>query len=384
MIIKNKGYILLAILVTMGIYYICFPYRAMAKMTEDLAHMHLAFKKEYDDLNKSLSYPDKKFFKTYAAFFKVLQGIPMRLVAPASGVMAQWLSTLAMLRDKNLLQLHIQEDAFDESKSFFCSNTEEIRFKLLKEALIDDSIPVIWTIRGGYGASHLISALQKMEPPKKEKIFIGFSDITALHLFLSQKWGWKTIHGGAIVQLLDRKKDPKNFEKVAAIIVAMLSGKIGNKKKISSTLQDALTIHDLLPFNAAAKVCTSVKGKITGGNLCLIKDSIGTDWQIETQGKILFLEDTDYLLPCELDRMFSHIKQAKLLDKVTAIVLGSFTNDNQYISQMLRDIADPLTIPVFKCNRFGHDSYNDPIVYHTDTEIRLSMNHTFDLMMHLE
>lgn len=304
------------------------------------------------------------FNKNNAEFIALLKDIRLNIVAPASGVSNELLSDLQHI---NSLNLNIPKNCFNEKNSLFHANSDEIRYKCLEKALLDDGTKVIWALRGGYGSAKLIHNLQKLKKPAQEKFFIGFSDITALHIFLTQEWGWKTIHGNGIVEVLNKDKDRQNFIKIAKII----SGK-----------ETEATIQGLVPLNSEAKLSKLITGKLTGGNLTLVENSLATEWQIKPLGKMLFLEDVG-IKPYQLDRSLYHLKQAGIFNQVNAIIFGSCDNDNQDIMNVLNDFASHLKVPVFKTNRFGHERLNDPIIYNTITKIIPSHNNQFDLIMKL-
>ncbi|MCK6600046.1 MAG: LD-carboxypeptidase, partial [Bdellovibrionaceae bacterium] len=74
------------------------------------------------------------------------------------------------------------------------SSDRNIRFDYLKLALEEEQSDVIWCLRGGYGSIHLLPLLDSLKKPKKKKLLIGLSDITSLHIYLQQRWGWSTLH----------------------------------------------------------------------------------------------------------------------------------------------------------------------------------------------
>lgn len=288
--------------------------------------------------------------KNHQKFIELIKNTPINVVAPATGADNKALSDLKNIKNLNL---QIPSKCFGKASLPFLASTDEVRFNCLKEALFDESSNIVWSLRGGYGAARLIPELQKLAKPNKEKFFIGYSDITALHLFLSQEWGWKPIHGSTIFDLSKPEKAQSNFIKLAEIV----KGKV---KQVN--------IDNLMPLNEIAKSQKLVTGKLTGGNLTIVQTSIGTSWQIKTTGKILFLEDVN-VAAFRLDRELLHLKQAGLLEDVKAIIFGSFDKDQDATMLVLRNFANDLKVPVFKTNRFGHEKTNDPIVYNTDSKI---------------
>lgn len=300
------------------------------------------------------------FSKYNAEFISATKGLKIHVVAPASG------TTEPLMRDlyniKNI-ELIIPRHCFDRPSAFH-SNSDDIRFKCFKDAILDPTSRIIWALRGGYGSAKIISELKKLPRPP-QKIFIGFSDNTALHLFLTQEWGWATIHGAGIVELLSPDKDRLNFVKLAKILTSKT-----HKPQISG----------LKPVNSIAQNALPIKGSLTGGNMTIVQTSIGTDWQIQAQDKIIFLEDVS-IKPYQVDRGLLHLKQAGVFNKVKAIIFGNFDDDNKEVVEILKSFADNLNIPVFKTNRFGHRKINDPIIYNVSSEIAKSSGNDFTLTM---
>uniref|UniRef100_A0AC34FJX9 LD-carboxypeptidase n=1 Tax=Panagrolaimus sp. ES5 TaxID=591445 RepID=A0AC34FJX9_9BILA len=308
------------------------------------------------------------FDQNNSEFITLLKDIQINVVAPASDVDEEKMEELKSIKSLNL---NIPQRCFSGNDSQIPLTSDEIRFSCLTEALFDDKTTVIWALRGGYSSAKLIPYLQKLFPkPKKEKYFIGFSDITALHLFFTQKWGWKTIYGSVISEILDTKKyDQQNFIKIAKII----SGRESVPK-----------ITGLIPLNLNAKKLgtKNIVGKLTGGNLAVVETSLATKWQINAFGKILFLEDVN-VEAYMVDRSLIHLKQAGIFDGVKAIIFGTVGDDSDGILEVLKNVSSALKIPAFKTDKFGHEHFNFPIIYNTFSMIVPTLNNTFDLVMKL-
>lgn len=236
----------------------------------------------------------------------------------------------------------------------------EVQLKHLKEALYSDS-KAIWCLRGGYGSMRLIPHLLKLKAPKKPKLFIGFSDITALHLFFTQHWNWPVIHGRTISQMhpdfahtADRK-----------FLMDVIFGKKTEK-----------TFKKLIPLNALAKESGEIQGQITGGNLRILQSSIGTSWELKAKNKILFIEDVGER-GYSVDRMLEQMIQAKLIDKgLKAVVFGDFTEglekDGRDLTwDAIERFAKRVPYPVLKGLPAGHGhEENYPIPFHTKCSLK--------------
>lgn len=230
------------------------------------------------------------------------------------------------------------------------ANSDAERFAQLKAALLAEDSDLIWCARGGYGTTRLLPELIQLTPPKKKKTLIGFSDITALHLFLSEHWGWQTLHGPTLGQMTKADLGKKSIQLTEALLF--------NHKPVIN--------YALTPFNAAAKSGLSLQAVLSGGNLKLIEASLGTIWQINTQPKILVLEEIneyDY----RVDRSLVHLAQAQVFDSVHAIILGDFTHEipnyEDKIKAVLKRFAESLNIPVFRLPGVGHGKENLPWFY---------------------
>lgn len=227
-----------------------------------------------------------------------------------------------------------------------CANSDEQRFLQLKNALIHPDSAAVWCLRGGYGATRLIPSLLALAIPAQTKLFIGLSDITALHIFLQDQWGWQTVHAPCAGQIAAGKIHELDIDNFKQLI-------FGIKQRIDI---------QLTPINNITRV---VSAPITGGNLSLVQTSIGTQWQINTVNKILFLEDVNERA-YRIDRILVHLAQAGLFDNAQAIVFGDFIsslepNDHSLIKEVLTRFAAHQSIPVYTCNGIGHGFRNAPL-----------------------
>jgi muramoyltetrapeptide carboxypeptidase len=240
----------------------------------------------------------------------------------------------------------------------------EIQLTHLKDALYSDS-KAIWCLRGGYGSMRLIPHLLKLSPPKKPKLFIGFSDITSLHLFFTQHWKWPTIHGRTISQMhpdFSHTPDRKFLKDI-----------IFGKK-------DHKVFKGLKPLNEPARLEQGISGKITGGNLRILQSSLGTAWELKARGKILFIEDVAER-GYSIDRMLEQMLQAKIIHKgLKAVVFGDFTQgfekDGKDLSlEAIKRFAQRVSYPVLRGLPAGHgDEVNFPIPFNTTCHLQTGKN----------
>jgi muramoyltetrapeptide carboxypeptidase len=248
-------------------------------------------------------------------------------------------------------------------EDLLCANTDTIRFTHLKESLLSDADEIM-PIIGGYGLTRLMPALLSLKKPDKVKILYGFSDITALHIFLNQVWDWPTIHGPCGVGLINKQGDRVSIARTLRILEEGLS---------------AYELPELTPLNSAATSITKLSGKIVGGNLSLIQTSLGTPWQLETTDKILFLEDVSER-GYRIDRMLTHLEQAGLFQEVKAVVLGDFTKGDEpdgsnLVGDVLKRFADTASFPVFQLSGCGHGSQNYPIPFNFNVSLKIAKSY---------
>ena len=229
---------------------------------------------------------------------------------------------------------------------FRFAGTDSERLSDLQSALDDHSIDAILCSRGGYGLIRIIDSLDFTEFSKIPKWIIGFSDITILHLKLNNI-GIASIHAQMV-------KDFSNPKAVNSI------------NYLQNILIGNLPVYNIQthPFNKEGVV----SGELIGGNLSIIYSLQGTEYEINTQGKILFIEDLGEHL-YHLDRIMNNLRLSQKLRDLKALIIGSFTemiDENpkfgmsayEIISEYLKDYSFPV------CFGFplGHTNNNFPLI----------------------
>ena len=204
----------------------------------------------------------------------------------------------------NKIKPVIDKNAF--SKAGFLAGNDELRAESLINAFTTESIEAVWTARGGYGSLRLLEKLQENIDKIKAnpKLFIGFSDVTALHAWLVDKCGFVTVHGPNITTLnsVDRFSKAQIFE--------LLQGK-----------ERAFTIFSK---NMRALNPGKAKGVVKGGNLTTLVSMIGTPYEPDFKDSILFIEEVNEV-PYRVDRLLTQMRLAGKFKGIKALVLGDFT-----------------------------------------------------------
>lgn len=280
-------------------------------------------------------------------------GDSIEIIAPASRCSDKKLTELQKLLASWQLNCIISNDIFGDD--LLCANTDEVRFRSLKNALQNSATKAVICARGGYGSMRLIPELSKMIPPAFPKLFIGMSDITALNLYLQQQWQWPILHGAFAL-------DKFSAESIAAL-KSIVFGEIEQAEWLGK------------PLNILAEKNDSIEAEIIGGNLCLVQASIGTSWQINANNKILFLEEVGERA-YRLDRMLEHLKQANIFKNAAAILLGDFVGGNEpngssLIKPVLERFAQNCEIPVVQVSGIGHGHTNFPLPLGTAAKLQL-------------
>ncbi|MEQ1878532.1 MAG: LD-carboxypeptidase [Bdellovibrionia bacterium] len=239
-------------------------------------------------------------------------------------------------------------------KRFVFSNSDKYRYEHLRKCLLDARSKAIWCIRGGYGSVRLLPELQKIKRPAHTKLFIGLSDITSVHNFLNQEWNWPTIHGPVLARM--GSEAPSKRERLE--LEKLIRGQIAEVE------------FRLKPMNAAARKRTRIKSRVVGGNLETISAAQGTDWQVDTRGKILFIEEVNER-GYRVDRRLVNLKLTGQLEGAKALVFGDFIGGAEPESgrkmwkDAIQDLAQTLKIPVYSGIHSGHGPLQRPVPFNT-------------------
>lgn len=195
------------------------------------------------------------------------------------------------------------------SKEDYLSGGDSIRAKDLNSMFMDKSIDGIWCIRGGYGTPRILDMIDYEIINENPKVFIGYSDITALHISFNQICSLITYHGPMVSTELINNIDIFTLNGIMNSITEELKGNIENPDGVKIDFHNEL-------------YC---EGNLIGGNLSLIASTLGTRFEIDTKGKILFLEDVDEE-PYRIDRMMAQLRLSGKLDDAIGFLVGDWNN----------------------------------------------------------
>jgi muramoyltetrapeptide carboxypeptidase LdcA involved in peptidoglycan recycling len=242
---------------------------------------------------------------------------------------------------------------------FFAAPKEE-RLRMFKEAMKNEQVKIIWAFRGGYGCGEFVEDCFNIEQ-KGDKILIGYSDITVLHLLLNNHYNIPTIHGSVLTSLL-----PPTNQAIMPIINVLK----GNNSEIHLT-----------PINKISE--ENIIGKITGGNLTVFSKLIGTSVNLK-KSNILLLEDVNEK-GYAVHRNLMQLKNAGIFECIEAIIFGDFTKGDEYVEQAIENFCFTHipNIETYKAVGIGHGEVNHPIIMNHEVVISgdiLSFTSPFEII----
>ncbi len=266
------------------------------------------------------------------------------LISPGSSSRLEDVELCQNLLESWGLKVRLPKQTF--SNHVFHSNEDEIRLKLLKEALQAKDSKAVWCLRGGYGSNRLVPELGKIKKPNQQKMLIGYSDITTLHLWLSQDWQWPSFHGPLLESLISGRLSQTQIEECRQVV-------FGEKNELE---------FKITALNEKAKKLKELKSTLIGGTLLVIESAIGTKIHPQFAGKILLLEEVGER-GYRIDRMLEHLLQAGVLKSVKALVFGEFLGGDErdgksYVRYAIQRFAEQNHIACFEGLETGHGNQN--------------------------
>ena len=277
---------------------------------------------------------------------KLEKGDKIGIIAPARKIKMSEIEASIKVFQKWGLRVELSENLFEEY--FQYAGTEKQRVRDIQLMLDNPEIKAIVCARGGYGTVKILSDLNFENFITHPKWIIGYSDITALHSYLNKIVKSKTIHGTMPINF------PKDCFENEAII--SLKGLL-----FGDSFDYKLKDHS---YNRMGEV----EGELVGGNLSVLYSLSGTNYDLDTRGKILVIEDLDEYL-YHIDRMMMNLKYAGKLKNLKGLIVGGMTEMNDNIVpygrtayEIIADAIKEYTYPV--CFNFpvGHIENNMALI----------------------
>lgn len=266
------------------------------------------------------------------------------LVAPAAPVGEQTIAETVQGLEKMGLRVRVVDHA--TAKYGYLAGTDEQRAASLNAAFADPEVKGVFPVTGGYGVTRILDKLDYEMIRKNPKVLAGYSDITGLHIALNQKSGLITFHGPNWTTLMKQDAEDRSWPTKWSMRAMMADRYAGAKEPGYVYDFDDLTTKPI------TMVAGKARGRLIGGNLSLVAAMMGTPYEIQTEGRILFLEDTREE-PYRVDRMLSTLRLAGKLDKCAAVLLGDFT----YVPPKGETVREGFTVEEVLEQYFGHAPY---------------------------
>lgn len=281
---------------------------------------------------------------------KLKEGDKVKIIAPSTNVSCpdEIQNAIQVL---DYLKLKYEFGKSFESNIGYKTNSTQVRVDDIHQAFEDDTIKGIFCIRGGYGSGQILNSLDYNLIRKHPKIFIGYSDITALHLAINKFSGLVTFHGPVLLSSFS------TFTITNFVKTIFNSEPVGILKN-PNILSGVRATYPIRTINGGI-----AEGYLIGGNLSIISSLMGTKFEIDTTDKILFLEDVGEE-PYKIDRMLNQLKLAGKLDTSKGIIFGKCAgcdiNSSAIwdlsLGEVLNFYFKDLQIPVFYGLLIGHTS----------------------------
>lgn len=227
----------------------------------------------------------------------------------------------------------------------YLAGPDKLRLSDLHAAFANKKIKGIFAARGGYGAARLLPYLDYGMIRQNPKMFVGFSDVTALHIAFNQLCGMVTFHGPMPATC---------FENPHPLTLESFKNMIMNGVKGTTSLCGGV--------GAPLHICTlypgTATGILTGGNLSVIASTLGTPYEIKTRGRVLFLEETQEA-PYRVDRLLLQLKLTGKFRDAAGIVFGDFFPENpDSLNTVIQELIIPEKKPAVWGLPCGHSSPN--------------------------
>lgn len=215
----------------------------------------------------------------------------------------------------------------------------------LNSMFLDNDVDGIICLRGGYGAMKILDMIDENAIKNNPKVFVGYSDITALHLYINQLCDVVTFHGPMVASDFSQELD--EFCQNSFLQAVSSSEAMGLMENPENSSIDTL-------------VKGVANGEIIGGNLALVSGTMGTKYEIDTKGKILFLEEIGEE-PYRIDRMLTQLALAGKFSDAEGVILGDWNDceskkhpNSLSLMDVFKEIIVPFNKPTIYNLKSGH------------------------------
>jgi muramoyltetrapeptide carboxypeptidase len=310
------------------------------------AHSHVASAPARDHLTLVSPLEPRPLLRPAA----VAKGDTIGIVAPSYAPRPGWL--MRGVRALEHAGFSVILDTEIEQMRRFQKREDERRAENFMGMWLDPKVKAVIGGTGGYGATRMLPYLEPAIFRSNPKPFVGYSDITALHLWLMRQAQLRVFHGPTVDDLIPTPGDATMESLLTALIAPQPARQFG--RGVARAVRPGRAV-----------------GRLTGGNLSLVQQSIGTPYEVDTRGAILFLEET-YDPMSVADERLVHLRAAGLLRDIRGIVFGQLSLDRSEedeFEDFLLDLVADLGVPVLMDFPAGHEVPNLTLPLGTQVEL---------------
>jgi muramoyltetrapeptide carboxypeptidase len=280
----------------------------------------------------------------------LLKGDTIGVVAPSYAPRPGWLARGVKALERAGYGVLLDSEL--ETTRRYHRSEDERRAENFMGMWLDPQIKAVIGGTGGYGAVRMLPHLEPEIFRRNPKAFVGYSDVTALHLWLMRRAGLRVFHGPTVDDLIPSTRDPTMSSLLSALTTPRPTTRIG--RDIARVVRPGRAV-----------------GRLTGGNLSLVQQTIGTPYEIDTRDAILFLEETRDPMSYADERLV-HLRAAGLLRHVRGIVFGQLSLDRSEedeFEDFLLDLVSDLNVPILMDFPAGHEVPNLTLPLGTEVEL---------------
>jgi muramoyltetrapeptide carboxypeptidase len=280
----------------------------------------------------------------------LLKGDTIGVVAPSYSPREGWLTRGVKALERAGFKVVLDAELMTFRR--FLRKEDERRAENFTGMWVNPDVKAIIGGTGGYGAVRMLPYLEPEVFRLHPKSFVGYSDITALHLWLNRRAGLRTFHGPTVDDLVPGAKDPSLASLLTALTVPRPLARLG--RGVTRAVR---------PGRAT--------GRLVGGNLSLVQQSIGTPYEVQVDDAILFLEETKDPMSV-VDERLLHLRASGLLARVRGIAFGHLSLDRSEedeFEDFVLDLVSDLDVPVLMDFPAGHEIPNLTLPLGTEVEL---------------
>ena len=264
--------------------------------------------------------------------FKFAKPYRIALVAPSGPCAPETVDAGKKVLESGGCRVTVMPNVFSGCTLEHLAADDDARAGDINAAIDDETVDIIWAVRGGSGAGRLLNKINWQKLRKREVLFAGFSDITAIHWAMA-KHGISGNLAAPMMSFLAKAADQLSIDSLPEAVE-------GKAKE----------------FRLPALRKGEITGKVLPGNIAVASSLCGTPFFPETAEKILILEEIGEE-PYRIDRMLTQLRLAGTFDRCAAVVFGHFTNcgDAGQRMKVLQDFTARVACPVFCGLPHGHE-----------------------------